>query len=243
MKFLLVTLLIITFTYAEEIDRIDSLVNDINTLRENSSDCKSKVDTGSVEKLKQYKVLLKSEKDKNNILLKEIGSLEKLNKKLNTSSINSDKSDKSSVKLLKDKDLKILSLQSEQKRRLESKDKEIQSLKNQIKISKNKQKVLEKSIENQKVSVVKPKIITKTKKKPVVTVSKNTHAGTYRLKNESTIYNAISGEKIDTWEKDTSFTSSIQKDNWIKITGYFVDKKWQKSQKEIWVKKADAFKR
>lgn len=236
MKLLLTMLFVALSINAQDIDRVDTLVNDISKLRESSVDCKNKIDTSSGEELKRYKALVKNEKDKNNILLKEISSLEKLNKKLNANSKNSEKSDKSSVKLLKDKDLKILALQKEQKIKIEAKDKEIKSLKNQIKISKNEKKEVTKAVK-------KPKPVMKSIKNPVVLASKTNSANTYRLKNESSIYDAISGKKIDTWEKETSFTSSVQKNSWIKITGYFVDKQWQKSQKELWVKKADAFKR
>ncbi len=69
-------------------------------------------------------------------------------------------------------------------------------------------------------------------------------AKTYRTKNEADIYDAIGGKKIDKWVKGRSFTSYVVvSDGWIKITGYFVHKKWKEAKKEMWIKKEDAFER
>jgi len=40
---------------------------------------------------------------------------------------------------------------------------------------------------------------------------------------------------LEQWEKHTSFTSNVKSKNRIKITGYFVNKKWRKASKEMWV--------
>jgi chromosome segregation ATPase len=65
---------------------------------------------------------------------------------------------------------------------------------------------------------------------------------TYRLKHESKIFDAINGKVIDTWEDQRSFTSSNQKEQWIQITGYFVNRQWRPARKEsLWVKAEDAF--
>lgn len=65
----------------------------------------------------------------------------------------------------------------------------------------------------------------------------------FRLKTESIIYDAIDGNKIDKWEKGRSFTSNTKTNNWIKISGYFVKKKWKKADGDMWVKKAQVVKR
>ncbi len=65
----------------------------------------------------------------------------------------------------------------------------------------------------------------------------------YRVANESAIYDAPSGKVVEIWEEMTSFTSNIYKGKWIKITGYFVDQKWQKARKELWVKAENTIKR
>ena len=66
---------------------------------------------------------------------------------------------------------------------------------------------------------------------------------TYRLKQESAIYDTPDGKVIAVWEESTSFTSNIYKGKWIKITGYFVNKKWRKSTEEMWIKAKDTIKR
>lgn len=68
-------------------------------------------------------------------------------------------------------------------------------------------------------------------------------ASAFRLKTDSIIYDAPNGENIDLWEKGTSFTSSSMMDGWIRISGYFVKRKWRKAQKEMWVKSAQTIKR
>jgi myosin heavy subunit len=66
---------------------------------------------------------------------------------------------------------------------------------------------------------------------------------TYRLKQESAVYDAPNGKVIAVWEEKTSFTSNIYKGKWIKITGYFVNMKWKRSAEAMWVKAKDAVKR
>ncbi|DAB28593.1 MAG TPA: hypothetical protein CFH78_01600 [Sulfurimonas sp. UBA10385] len=61
-------------------------------------------------------------------------------------------------------------------------------------------------------------------------------ATAFYLKEESVIYDAIDGKRIDKWEKNTSFTSNKKTSNWIQIGGYFVDKKWKSAKKEMWIK-------
>jgi len=68
-------------------------------------------------------------------------------------------------------------------------------------------------------------------------------ASAFRLKTDSIVYDAPNGKNIDLWEKDTSFTSGSMMEGWIKISGYFVKRKWRKAQKEMWVKSAQTIKR
>lgn len=63
---------------------------------------------------------------------------------------------------------------------------------------------------------------------------------TFHLIRDSIIYDAVDGEQIDKWEKNTSFTSGVKTENWVKITGYFVDRKWRRAQKEMWVELLNA---
>lgn len=68
-------------------------------------------------------------------------------------------------------------------------------------------------------------------------------ASAFRLKTDSVIYDAAEGKKVDIWEKGTSFTSNSMMEGWIKISGYFVKRKWKKAQKELWVRSAQTIKR
>lgn len=57
----------------------------------------------------------------------------------------------------------------------------------------------------------------------------------FHLNVDSFVYDGIDGNKIEKWEKDTSFTSGVKTKKWIKITGYFVDRKWKRAKKEMWI--------
>ena len=78
------------------------------------------------------------------------------------------------------------------------------------------------------------------KEKEIVQEAKPT---TYRLKNDSKIYNRFDGAEIYLWEKDRTFTSNIKTQNYIKITGFFVNQVWQSAEEELWIKKVDVFER
>ncbi|QOY53457.1 hypothetical protein HUE88_06765 [Candidatus Sulfurimonas baltica] len=78
-----------------------------------------------------------------------------------------------------------------------------------------------------------PKLAMKEQYKEKVVAFK---AAPFVLQTDSIIYNSINGKKIDEWKKGTSFTSNQKSENWIKITGYFVDRKWKNSKTEMWVK-------
>ena len=63
---------------------------------------------------------------------------------------------------------------------------------------------------------------------------------TYRLISHAKIYNKVNGKEIEYWEKGTTFTTNIKatmpkKDSWFKITGFFINKTWVKSQSSLWI--------
>ena len=60
-------------------------------------------------------------------------------------------------------------------------------------------------------------------------------ATSYHLKYDSIIYNAIDGKMMTKWVATTSFTSSVKTQNWIKVTGYFVNKQWRSAKKDMWI--------
>jgi len=82
------------------------------------------------------------------------------------------------------------------------------------------------------------------KKEKEIRSDANTGANAFRIRNDNVvIYDAIEGKELEKWEKSTSFTSNVKAKNWIKITGHFVDHKWRKSTKDMWVKEAEAVQR
>ena len=139
-------------------------------------------------------------------------------------------------------------------------NKKTKKLKNQIKKHKNLLKVKEKEIKtlkNQRKSNKKenlgeickiqkfdkpnkfPKLILKDKylKYQIIKIK----ASSYHLKVKAKIYNKVNGKHIETWNKGTSFTTNEKallesKDSWFRITGFFINAKWVKSQSQMWIK-------
>ena len=80
----------------------------------------------------------------------------------------------------------------------------------------------------------------KTLEKEII---KEFKASSFRLKNKSDIYNSIDGKVIQSWEEGRSFTSNIGSQNWIKITGYFIDRQWIGAKIDLWIKKDKVLRR
>ncbi len=221
MKIFLITILLTLFVSADEMQRIDSIVKDISKLREDYARCqmslKSKepiqVDIVKYQQnddeVKKYKRLLRDEKEKNSILKVEINSLHLSLKKIKNKKIK-----KSNI----DKEVNLIELCSNIK--------EIEA--NPFPKLIPKEAKVEKKIEIKKIEI-KKEIEIKTKG----------GAKTYRLNKQSSIYDLPNGKIIDSWESESSFTSSKETASWVKITGYFVDRKWQRSKKDLWVKQSD----
>jgi len=74
-----------------------------------------------------------------------------------------------------------------------------------------------------------------------------TKPATFHLISDANIYkklhNKINGVKIYRWTKNRTFTSNIRSENWIKITGYFVGRKWKKAKNSIWIQASKVVKR
>ncbi len=125
---------------------------------------------------------------------------------------------------------------------LKTKEKEILVLKN-----KKPKKVVKRTMKKQACKPIKvdkpnefPKLVLKDQySKDIV----KTEPFTYRFKNDAFIYDDIDGKKIDEWEGETSFTSNVRSESWVKITGYFVDRVWVRSKSSMWVKIKDVRKR
>jgi len=72
--------------------------------------------------------------------------------------------------------------------------------------------------------------------KSVMETPKMVKPSVYRLDANASLYDAIAGNEILKWEKNKSFTSNVQSQNWIKVTGYFLDRKWLPSKREMWMR-------
>ncbi|MDF1883352.1 hypothetical protein JHD49_05300 [Sulfurimonas sp. SAG-AH-194-C21] len=218
---LLFTFLILCFTLvnADEVQRIESIVSDISKLRSDYVRVQSS--------LVEMEVRLEEEKEQNTILHQDLN-------------LYSDYTQKE-----EDYKNKILSLENE-----------IKSLNNSIKL-KEKNKIICKTT---KQKVMKNKIVIKKclnnqilsdnnkfptllMKEQYKTDGTDSAAYSYRVKREASIYDGVDGVQVDVWEEFTSFTSNERTKQWIKITGYFVEKVWSASTKDIWIKSSDALKR
>ena len=265
MKLVIICLAVISILSADEINRIESIVEDISNLREKYESCQKELDlskthqtmapkievkkekTYSCQKEKaeigNYKELLKKEQEKNKVLTQKIDLATKKNS--NKSKIDEivskfEKELKNKDELLKNKENEIISLK-----------KEIQKIKEnkQVALKNGNSKILQKKMNIARVCKDEnsfPKLMMKEKNSTDSLNNESTYRtkpSTYRLKQNSEIYNAVNGQKIDEWEENTSFTSNIRSDGWVKITGYFVDRVWHKSPKELWIESKNVFQR
>lgn len=204
MKIFFIVVMVVSFLHADEMQRIESIVSDITKLRVDYEKCKKsldgkktiKVDVIKHEKnedeVREYKRLLRDEREKNAILKDELESLTML--------------------LIKSK-----------KEKPQSKKAPVICIENE-------------SIDPNPFPDLVPKNI-KIEEKKIIIEDKiqNFKAAPFCLKIDSSIYDGVDGKKIDEWEKNTSFTSNKKSSSWIKITGYFVDQKWRRAKKDMWV--------
>lgn len=193
---LLVLLTLSLFIYADEIQRIDSIVSDITKLRAEYDECKK--------------------------------ALAKKSTQQQTLKVRSTPENKCECKKEK---LKIENL----KQLVINKDIEINNLKNKIntyrKILKKQKRQFDNPNKFPKLMLKKKYLQEEEKSKKI----QKFKADSFRLLRDSVIYDAVDGTRILEWEKHTTFTSDTKVENWMKITGYFVDKKWRKAKKNLWI--------
>ena len=225
MKLFFISMLLISFLQSDEMQRIEAIVEDIVKLRGDYEKCKESLNTKGVkrgvktyaieyknsqEEIKKYKKLLEKEKEKNSILKNRIKTLNNL-------------SLKSTVVVKK-----------QEKPSITKKEKIVTSVPSVISKKKN---VISPApviiVEEKKVISSIPVDVIKEKEK-IQTIK----AGSFRLLTDCIVYDAPNGKRIDLWERGTSFTSNKKTQNWIKITGYFIDRKWLGAKKKMWVKYA-----
>lgn len=211
MKAFFIALFILSFSQADEMQRIESIVKDITKLRSEHEECLKSLKTKETLKVDVLKP------NNNPQLIQYQKQLKAENEHLNNLSQNNEKIIKKYQKLLKAKENEILALKK--------------SLNNQPKESL-------KRINDNPFPKLMPKESTGIKE-----IAQITKANTFRLKSDSKIYDSPNANEIDVWTQDTSFTSNMKTANWVKITGFFIDKKWRKAKKNMWIKKSQVSKR
>ncbi|MCD6173821.1 MAG: hypothetical protein J7J96_08585 [Sulfurimonas sp.] len=201
MKYLIISMILSLFVYAGEMDRIESIVKDIEVLRADYNKCTQELDINNIQ--------------------------------------NNEKSNKKCLKLLKIKEKENIYLKNRldiQNEELKSKDKIINNLKNQIN---SKNKIFENANKFPKLMMKD----SKKEKKVIKEVEVNLKASTFKLLKDSDIYNSVNGEVIYQWKANSAFTSNKMTQNWMKITGYFIDNKWKRAPGKLWIKKINIVKR
>jgi len=244
MKVLLLIMVMTTISSSDEIHRIKEIVKDIKELRVNYAKCVKELEDNknpslfldalkhnNEDEVKTYKLKIKDEKQKNDILLSEIDDLDKKNVDLDEQLNKLEKIVFKQKKELKTKDNVIISMKKNKVKNTEIKENKSNNLKNEsinalaLKAACKEENVFPKLAMKEKF-----------KKKQVDESTRVFEAKAFRLRTDATIYDAINGMKLYEWEKRTSFTSNERSDGWVKITGHFVDKLWQRSQKSMWIK-------
>ncbi|MDP2850450.1 MAG: hypothetical protein Q8O20_05190 [Sulfuricurvum sp.] len=89
---------------------------------------------------------------------------------------------------------------------------------------------------------------TKELKAPVTVAStpvKQGKSSAYRMASNAPIYNAPGGSVVDTWESRRSFTAGNPSGGWVHITGYFVNRVWQRTAdgENLYVRESDVIRR
>lgn len=210
MKLLVIFLFILSFLNADEIKRMDSVVEDISKLKADYQKCQDSLngkisndisaDTTSEEQRRSAYKKYKCDAD-------QLIALEEYTEEI-------------------EKYKKLVAL----------KDKEIEDLKNKFNSKTCKHTKVIKIFDNPNKF---PPLISKREqdneiKAKTVTIKPQT----YVIKYESIIYDYPRGTNIGKWDVGTTFTSNKKFDYWIKVTGYFVNGKWKKADQELWIKEA-----
>lgn len=209
----LVCLLISYNSYAsDEIERINKLANEVKELRINYDTCK--------EQLKSYTTKIEYKDNSNDICNDKISKLSLENKAYKENISLYENTIRKQEDELKNNKLQISNLENEN-----------QLLKKELNLLKLKLLTYEKDLHTKPIQKTTIKL-SSSKKIKIIKIKPTT----FKLTKDATIYDSINGSKITKWEKGTTFTSYIRTKNWIKITGYFIGRKWKKAKKEMWIK-------
>lgn len=243
---------------ANDIERINLLVTEVKHLQSNYTTCQKKLfsledklKNNATQSIEACTKELSKEHEKF-INLQKLLEQKQENKSLENALVHNlqKKMQRNETLLLqKQKQIKALKLElqhtkeklaflKEQNQKLLARKKKVSPNKKVFTCKKDTQVIIKKE-EVQRLALTSDNHIAIQKQTRLI----SSKAKTYRTKKKADIYNAPNGSKISTWEKGRSFTSYISEDKWIKITGFFIDKKWTKAEEEMWIKKEDAFER
>ncbi len=252
MKILLISLVLVTLLSSDELQRVQNIVDDITKLRADYESCQKQLSSGSKsnstfeaktmkedERVQKLEFNLSDEKQRSKILLAEIDILTK---------------EKHDSVDLKNKIIKLKKIIKNQEISLKTKEKVIKNLKlDKVKtksiVKNNLNSTPKTPFQTQVICKEKnsfPQLIMKESFKTKTNYIEETHtfeASAFRLKNDASIYDDIDGKEIYIWEKSTSFTSNEKSERWVRVTGYFIDKKWLPSKEELWIRSEDVIQR
>lgn len=188
--------------------------------------------------------LLANDFDKINIIVSDISELRKENEKCQAKLKNiTYKTEKQSLnyeKLYNEQKHKnvILKAQLEYSNDLQTSNKNLTNKIEELEKLVKKQKNLLKTKSNNKKNTFSTLVMKEKYQKKYSETQKiiRFKATSFYLNEDSNIYNSINGNKIFTWNAGRSFTSNKKTKKWIKITGYFVNKRWQRAKQKMWIK-------
>lgn len=222
---------------ANEIERIESIVNDVTKLRTNYEVCQQKLMVAEAEVKSGVKVNGSSQNDAH---ADKIAALEQALEA-------SRKNERLSERSLEHANTQIAQLQklvSEQKRHIA------------VLSDVRDERVVTKTVEVPK-PCPDPNPFPKLMMKDTAPASQNGVKGVaqkgetvyfkacaFRVTEDADIYDAPGGKVTERWEAQTSFTSNRKRDGWVRITGYFVEGTWRPSrERTLWVKESLTLKR
>lgn len=258
MKFTMISLALLSVLSADEITRVGDIVDDISKLRTSYESCKIELESKKIQsvapKVESQKEVTSTcqEKDKDIQKYKNLLKQSEGRYSILSSAKASAPKPKAGTALDAKRVAELEKMLGEQNETIKSKEREIVALKKELaqkaKFKETRSKTIIKEREVPQAMHEEnefPKLKMKESSAKVTSESEDLYAtqATFRLTNDSSIYNAINGAKVTQWSKDTSFTSNLRSKNWIRISGYFVDKVWQRAKEELWIENSNVMQR
>ncbi len=251
MKFSIIALAFLSIVSANDVERIQSMVDDITKLRETQASSKVESESKNLnksesnskiveleKKLDEKEKLVKTKESEINSIKKEFAVQQK-NQEILLRESRTQQTDiqRKEVPAICQDDNEFPKLIMKENAAKKADVKEVEKV--AVETKKVVQKEVTKVVADTKKAEMKEtkKVVSDTNKAVEVATDKGyaTKAMAYVLKDESAIYSSAGGKKVATWTKGTSFTSNQRTKSWIKVTGYFVNKTWTKASEEFWI--------